>query len=84
MECLIFRGLLLFDRARRKMLSGNRRLLIRRGKRWNCVGFGGHSVLVILRPQGLDPLTHVAVINVAAVNFQEIAQGRRIIPRALK
>ena len=39
---------------------------------------------VILRPQGLDPLTHVAVINVAAVNFQEIAQGRRIIPRALK
>ncbi len=38
----------------------------------------------ILRPEGLDPLGYIAIVNVAAVDFEEIAERGRIIARALE
>src|SRR5581483_8115929 len=39
---------------------------------------------VILRPEGLDALGDIAVINVAAVDFEKITQRRRIVARAFE
>jgi len=35
--------------------------------------------LLILRPEGLDALGHIAIVDVAAVNLEEIAECSRII-----
>jgi hypothetical protein len=39
---------------------------------------------VILRPKGLDPLANIAIIDVAAVNLEEVAQRRWIVSGTLK
>ncbi len=37
----------------------------------------------ILRLQGLDPLSHIAIIDVAAVNFHEIIQSQLFVSGSL-
>jgi len=43
-----------------------------------------HAHLGILRPEGLDSLGHIAIVDVAAVDFEEIAECSRIVAGTLQ
>src|SRR5215472_11727125 len=45
---------------------------------WNYLHLG------ILRPQGLDPLGYVAIVDVAAVNLKEVAERGRLVSSVLE
>jgi hypothetical protein len=51
---------------------------------WPKRGRAIQTHLGILRPEGLDPLGHIPVVDVAAIDFEEIAEGRRIVARTLQ
>jgi hypothetical protein len=70
-------------KPRPEELSWGRRSRIAPGV--GLLGGGGwlRSHPAILRPQGFDPLTDIAVIDVAAVDFEEVVQCRGPIACAL-